>query len=102
MNCDDKYSITIFSTKIISGQRCLFYYKTNKGNEVTFRANFDQIYCDTIYINNTDCSTCSELHNCKILSTQLDKITKIETLPDILQKNITIPPDILLEIDSYF
>lgn len=101
MNCDDKYSVTIFSTKMVSGQRCLFYYKTNNGNELTFRANFDLIYCDTVYLNNTDCSACSELHNCKILATQLDKITKIQTLPDILQKNIIIPPDILLEIDSF-
>ena len=91
-------------SKLIKGQRYLFYLETSPNNSHTFRANFNEI------LNKKTIKVTKLVEPGKLVFDSdksciwyipLDWITKIETLHDLTYEKTIFPEEILLEIDNF-
>jgi hypothetical protein len=98
--------ITMDISTLNRGQRYLFYYTNPHANSKTFRANYlgsvTYNQYTTLVVNKyhgEDSDMSPNLHYIGV-----NMIARIETLVDILEPidNITIPEDVLLEIDKFW
>jgi hypothetical protein len=88
------------------GQRYLFYYTNTHANDRTFRANYlgsvTYNQYTTLVVHKYDSDVTGVSPNLHYIG--LNMIARVETLIDILESvdNITIPEDVLLEIDKFW
>lgn len=90
---------------LLTNQRYLFHYKKDE-DESTFRANFVKLSknenCRHLIVNCYH-SKKYQYENIKtVWSIDVNLISKVEALPEILQNKCVLPDDVLLEIDNYY
>jgi hypothetical protein len=88
-------------------QRYLFYYKNaDNADELVFRANFVRLFvhgdCSTVVVNCYESKKFPSESKQTWWSIDINLISKIETLPNILGNVCLLPDDVLLEIDNYY
>jgi hypothetical protein len=88
-------------------QRYLFHYKnTDNEDEVSFRANFVRLFVhgkfSNIVVNCYESKKYPNESKKTWWSIDINLISKIETLPNIVGNVCLLPDDVLLEIDNYY
>ena len=88
---------------LLANQRYLFHY--NKDGS-TFRANFVKLLinenCRYLIVNGYHSKEYQHENIKTVWSIDVNLISKVEALPEILQNKCVLPDDVLLEIDNYY
>lgn len=88
-------------------QRYLFHYKNpHNKDDSTFRANFVQLFVRekwiTLIVDGYESKKYPNEQKKTWWSIDINLVSTIESLPNILNNKCVLPDDILLDIDNYF